>query len=80
MLEIHCRNAPDVPGKYAVIGAMHLVQWRGWLIAVSLSNVTLFSNNDVNLQSERGGGVKTARKLRSYIVYGPLGDIPKKLS
>ena len=58
MLEIYCRNAPDVPGKYAVIGAMQLVQGRGWLIAVSLSNVTLFSNNDVILQSEGGGGQK----------------------
>ena len=46
----------------------------GWWIAVSISNsdIILFSNNDVILQSEGGRGSKKAQKLRSYLMYGPL--------
>ena len=38
----------------------------------SNSDVILFSNNDIILQSEGGGGQKKAQKLRSYLLYGPL--------
>ena len=34
-------------------------------------DVTLFSNNYVILQSEGGRGSKKAKKLRSYLMYGP---------
>ena len=34
------------------------------------SDVMLFNNNDVILQSE-GEGVKKGQKLRSYLMYGP---------
>ena len=41
----------------------------GWWIAVSISNsdVILFSNNDIILQSEGGRGSKKAKKLRTYL-------------
>ena len=39
-----------------------------------------FCNNDIILQSEGGRGSKKAKKLRSYLMYGPLVAIPVALT
>ena len=46
---------------------------------INNGDVMLFTNDDVILQSEGGGGQKRPKKLRSYLMYGPLGinDVKK---
>ena len=60
------------------IGALHQIRLQlrgkgGWRFPVSVCNsdVILFINKFFILQSE-GEGAKTAKNLRSYLMYGPL--------